>query len=63
MNKYRLSVLAEFVLADIADYSVDIWGEKQAHLNLDVLVRRNFSGFGGECRDEGRENQLIRRND
>jgi hypothetical protein len=40
MNEYRPSVLAELDLADTADYTVDIWGEKHAHLNLDDLVRR-----------------------
>ena len=38
MSRYRLSVLAELDLADIADYTTDVWGAKQAELYLDQLV-------------------------
>lgn len=38
MSRYRLSVLAELDLADIADYSVDMWGGRQAEAYLDSLV-------------------------
>ena len=38
MSQYRLSVLAELDLADIADYTTDLWGAKQAELYLDQLV-------------------------
>lgn len=38
MNEYHLSVLAELDLADIVDYTTDLWGAKQANLYLDSLV-------------------------
>ncbi|MHB1745118.1 MAG: type II toxin-antitoxin system RelE/ParE family toxin [Acidobacteriaceae bacterium] len=38
MSRYRLSALAELDLADIADYTTDVWGAKQAELYLDSLV-------------------------
>lgn len=38
MSRYRLSVLAELDLADIADYTTDVWGGKQAEAYLDSLV-------------------------
>ncbi|MHB1960658.1 MAG: type II toxin-antitoxin system RelE/ParE family toxin [Acidobacteriaceae bacterium] len=38
MSRYRLSALAELDLADIADYTTDVWGAKQAGLYLDSLV-------------------------
>jgi toxin ParE1/3/4 len=38
LSKYRLSVLAEVDLADIADYTTDVWGSKQAELYLDGLT-------------------------
>lgn len=39
MSRYRLSVLAELDLADIVDYTVDTWGETQAEVYLDSLVK------------------------
>lgn len=39
MSKYHLSALAEIDLADIADYTTDVWGGKQAELYLDSLVQ------------------------
>lgn len=38
MSRYRLSVLAELDLADIVDYTNDMWGGKQAEVYLDNLV-------------------------
>lgn len=38
MSRYRLSVLAELDLADIVDYTADVWGGKQAEVYLDGLV-------------------------
>lgn len=38
MSEYRLSSLAELDLADIADYTTDVWGANQAYLYLDALV-------------------------
>lgn len=38
MSRYRLSVLAELDLADIVDYTVDVWGGRQAEVYLDSLV-------------------------
>jgi toxin ParE1/3/4 len=38
VNEYRLSALAELDLADIADYTTDVWGAKQAEHYLDNLV-------------------------
>ena len=38
MSPYRLSILAELDLADIADYTTDMWGGKQAEVYLDSLV-------------------------
>lgn len=38
MSRYRLSVLAELDLADIADYTTDVWGGKHAEVYLDSLV-------------------------
>jgi toxin ParE1/3/4 len=54
VNEYRLSVLAELDLADIADYTVDIWGEKQADLYLDDLLEcfdriAKMPGLGRDC--------------
>lgn len=39
MSAYRLSILAELDLADIADYTTDVWGVEQAELYLDDLVK------------------------
>jgi toxin ParE1/3/4 len=54
VNEYHLSVLAELDLADIADYTVHIWGKKQAHLYLDNLVEcfdriAKMPGLGRDC--------------
>jgi len=38
LREYRLSGLAELDLADIADYTTDTWGAKQANLYLDSLA-------------------------
>lgn len=38
MSRYRLSALAELDLADIADYTTDVWGARQAEIYLDSLV-------------------------
>lgn len=38
MSEYRLSALAELDLADIADYTTDVWGATQADLYLNSLV-------------------------
>ncbi len=38
MSGYRLSALAELDLADIADYTTDVWGATQADNYLDSLV-------------------------
>ena len=38
MSEYHLSALAELDLADIVDYTVDVWGEEQAERYLDSLV-------------------------
>lgn len=39
MSEYHLSALAEIDLADIADYTTDVWGGKQAELYLDSFVQ------------------------
>lgn len=54
MSKYALSVLAESDLAEIADYTTDVWGEEQAALYLDGLVACFFRiaempGLGRAC--------------
>lgn len=38
MSRYRLSAMAETDLAEIADYTTDVWGAKQAELYLNNLV-------------------------
>jgi toxin ParE1/3/4 len=38
VSGYRLSSLAALDLADIADYTTDVWGEEQAELYLDKLA-------------------------
>ena len=38
MKGYRLSKSAELDLAEIADYTTDVWGATQADLYLDSLV-------------------------
>ena len=54
MSRYRLSAMAERDLADIADYTTDVWGAKQAELYLDSLVEcfdriGEMPGLGREC--------------
>ena len=38
MSRYRLSTLAELDLADIADYTIDVWGAQQAEVYLNSLT-------------------------
>lgn len=38
MIRYRLSTLAELDLAEIADYTTDVWGADQAERYLNSLV-------------------------
>lgn len=38
MRQYRFSALAEIDLANILDYTTDIWGGRQAELYLDSLA-------------------------
>lgn len=52
MPVYRLSKLARLDLLEIADYTVDIWGEAQAQRYLDELAN---------CLDALLKNPLIGR--
>lgn len=38
VSQYQLSTLAALDLADIADYTTDVWGAKQAEIYLESLV-------------------------
>jgi toxin ParE1/3/4 len=54
VNGYQLSVLAELDLADIADYTTDVWGGQQAVLYLESLVEcfvriAKMPGLGRTC--------------
>jgi toxin ParE1/3/4 len=54
VSKYQLSNLAELDLADIADYTTDVWGAQQAKLYIESLVECftqlvNIPGLGRLC--------------
>jgi len=55
-QSYRLSELAESDLADILDFTTDMWGERQADRYLDRMVRcferiAKMPSLGRSCDD------------